>query len=688
MRRSFAIALASLSFASLSVGLITPGCGNEAFDVQDLCGWIADECNCYRRFAAGVADMSVDASTGAIVGAPKCGVALDASNNPIDASGNAIPDETSKPTYGTFSARDKLDICILLRPEGGQIVFDPPIDVATLPNAVFAFKMLDGSGDVCVTGSYATITSFSIAFPEPEGATGTGGAGGGGGSGGGGTGGTTPEDLCREQKDPAQDAISAGEFSMKPGGADEIVETACPNAEAHRFNLYQLNKCDGSDPNEEAYKALLPTAEIEADAGSANVDGFIRFRVFWPPTNAGIDLNGQKPIGVEYFHCLIPGASLPCFDDALSEGETDVDCGGVCPIGCEDGQDCLVGSDCASKVCEKDAMGFLKCVSPPCGDFKITGLETCDDGNTSPGDGCSATCEAEPGFNCNGPGACDDIDECALGTDNCPPGTTTCKNLPGTFTCACDPGASWDGMSCVAGCGDGDKQPPEVCDDGNIANGDGCDANCSKEPGYFCMGEGAGSCVDIDECATMADTCLDTETCTNTEGSFTCSCPEDNTAKTCGGMCIDLTADEFNCGDCGKECLPNQNCVKSTCCTAPANELCGGACIDTTSDEANCGMCGKACMVGGTCVMGNCCEQPNTACGAECVNTQTNSSHCGMCNNACGGGFSCVSGKCCAPPANAVCGGACTDTQTDAANCGMCGNACPMGQMCSSGTCM
>jgi len=37
-------------------------------------------------------------------------------------------------------------------------------------------------------------------------------------------------------------------------------------------------------------------------------------------------------------------------------------------------------------------------------------------------------------------------------------------------------------------CGDGILHPSEVCDDGNIANGDGCSAICSLEPGYTCFG--------------------------------------------------------------------------------------------------------------------------------------------------------------------------------------------------------
>jgi len=38
---------------------------------------------------------------------------------------------------------------------------------------------------------------------------------------------------------------------------------------------------------------------------------------------------------------------------------------------------------------------------PECGDGVIEGIEACDDANTASGDGCSATCEVEPGFVCS-----------------------------------------------------------------------------------------------------------------------------------------------------------------------------------------------------------------------------------------------------------------------------------------------
>ena len=45
------------------------------------------------------------------------------------------------------------------------------------------------------------------------------------------------------------------------------------------------------------------------------------------------------------------------------------------------------------------------------------------------------------------------------------------------------------------GCGDGNIGPLEVCDDGNTAAGDGCDATCSVEPNYNCTAPATGPSV-------------------------------------------------------------------------------------------------------------------------------------------------------------------------------------------------
>ncbi|MEZ4327592.1 MAG: C25 family cysteine peptidase [Polyangiales bacterium] len=69
-----------------------------------------------------------------------------------------------------------------------------------------------------------------------------------------------------------------------------------------------------------------------------------------------------------------------------------------------------------------------------CGDGFRSSTETCDDGNTTAGDGCSATCTVE--------------------------GSATCGNSR--------------------------IQGAETCDDGNTMSGDGCSSTCQREVGWVC----------------------------------------------------------------------------------------------------------------------------------------------------------------------------------------------------------
>ncbi len=104
---------------------------------------------------------------------------------------------------------------------------------------------------------------------------------------------------------------------------------------------------------------------------------------------------------------------------------------------------------------------------------------------TCSGQGClpvSAPCDATvpccDGLTCQS-GTCTDVNECALGTDDCD-ANAACTNTPGSFTCACNEGYVGDGVTCVLpGCGNGFVEAPEeVCDDENQTAGDGCRADC------------------------------------------------------------------------------------------------------------------------------------------------------------------------------------------------------------------
>ena len=114
---------------------------------------------------------------------------------------------------------------------------------------------------------------------------------------------------------------------------------------------------------------------------------------------------------------------------------------------CDPGVQATNMAQACSSTCKWNP-GWACSGSPPichqtvCGDGKVEGTETCDDGNTLPNDGCSPTCHVEP----------------------------NCSSATGT---------------CISKCGDG-LVVNEECDDGNTTNGDGCSSTCTVEPGYHC----------------------------------------------------------------------------------------------------------------------------------------------------------------------------------------------------------
>src|SRR5262249_34048109 len=99
----------------------------------------------------------------------------------------------------------------------------------------------------------------------------------------------------------------------------------------------------------------------------------------------------------------------------------------------------------------------------------------------------------------------------------------------------------------------------------------------------------------------------------------------------CNDECVDLAADDANCGACGSPCGPGRYCQSGRCvhpscagvvssgdlaridawCPLPAGTLgtcCDGTCRSTASfaDDANCGACGHACPTGRACASGGC----------------------------------------------------------------------------------
>ena len=106
-----------------------------------------------------------------------------------------------------------------------------------------------------------------------------------------------------------------------------------------------------------------------------------------------------------------------------------------------------------------------------CGDGMVGGSEQCDDGNTTSGDGCSATCQTETGAEC-GNGMVETGETCDDGNTTAGDGCSA--------TCQAEQ---------TGGCGDGTIDAGEDCDDSNTTPGDGCSATCTVEDGFVCTSE-------------------------------------------------------------------------------------------------------------------------------------------------------------------------------------------------------
>ena len=135
--------------------------------------------------------------------------------------------------------------------------------------------------------------------------------------------------------------------------------------------------------------------------------------------------------------------------------------------------------------------------APTCGDGRIDQAdEQCDDGNTVSGDGCSSTCQIEPGWECAVPNTpCTKIPRCGDGVlqpiigETCDNGNTVSGDGCSS-TCQIESGwvCPTPGQPCkdTVVCGDGVIEGNEQCDDGNTVSGDGCSSTCTLEPGYTC----------------------------------------------------------------------------------------------------------------------------------------------------------------------------------------------------------
>ncbi len=218
-------------------------------------------------------------------------------------------------------------------------------------------------------------------------------------------------------------------------------------------NILYTEACDDGDRDDEdgcSASCTIETGFTCDDAGCFSTlgDGILASNEGCDDGNL-IDGDGCSAAGTNECGDGTRDITSP-YTEACDDGN-DVDedgCSASCSI--ESGWNCPVNvaSPTATSVC-----------ASTCGDSIVAvGMqETCDDGNTVSGDGCSSTCVSELLF-C-GDGACR-IDQ-NEDWNTCP---ADCSRPQ-------------------AGCGDGGIQAGEQCDDGNNVGGDGCAAVCTNECG-------------------------------------------------------------------------------------------------------------------------------------------------------------------------------------------------------------
>jgi hypothetical protein len=146
-----------------------------------------------------------------------------------------------------------------------------------------------------------------------------------------------------------------------------------------------------------------------------------------------------------------------CLDTVRTDGETDVDCGGVCGSSCGEGKNCNEDNDCSSLRCSTEG----KCAAPSCNDGVASpGYETgvdCGGDCTGCPNGVSCIVNTDCTTNYCGNGICGDAPPCADGLLTPGVGETDI-DCGGTCPTACDEGQNCEkqddcgtGLSCSIG---------------------------------------------------------------------------------------------------------------------------------------------------------------------------------------------------------------------------------------------
>ncbi|WP_426750412.1 DUF4215 domain-containing protein [Myxococcus sp. Y35] len=250
-----------------------------------------------------------------------------------------------------------------------------------------------------------------------------------------------------------------------------------------------LSACGDGDEPSPVDSGTLPDASVPSDSGTED-GGLVEDAGTEPDSGTALDSGTDVDAGSEPDSGTDPdaGSAADAGSSACGDGVVQA------PESCDDGN--TEGGDGCSATCGDIEPGWTcptaggLCAAAMCGDGLIAGTEECEDGNAANGDGCNSSCRLEEGWHCPTVGehcvrtVCGDGE--VQGTEQCDDGNTHFGDgcLP---DCRREPRCR-DGL-CEDVCGDGVILPgsTEACDDGNLRANDGCSPQCTLEPGFACV---------------------------------------------------------------------------------------------------------------------------------------------------------------------------------------------------------
>ena len=422
----------------------------------------------------------------------------------------------------------------------------------------------------------------------------------------------------------------------------------------------------------------------------------------------------------------IPPPGPSCTNGKRDGTETDIDCGGTCTTGCDNGEGCAKADDCKSNLCNTVPKSPICVANPTCTDGKQGGDETdIDCGGSCPNKcadkkGCKVAKDCQSGTcdNTQNPPICGPAASCTDGTKN---GDETDKDCGGSCPNKCD-GAKGCAKNddCKSALCDTKTTPPACqiptsCTDTQL-NGDETDVDCGGSCATKCAPD--KGCKVGGDCTTNAcDTkktppvCFDPPSCTNAKKDG------DETDVDCGGSCAEKCDKDEGCKvnddckskscDAGKtdKCLVPPTCSDTIKNGDETDVDCGGSCATKCAKTKGCKL-DADCAATLACSTAGICEDKDTCTDGNKNGDETDIDCGGSCKTPCKDGRGCTKGQDCestlcdaaAKPPVCVAGPACDDgkqngDETDIDCGGSCktkctpNKGCKLDVDCSTGSC-